>query len=369
MCNQIKILNYTRALKNHARVLVENSPNLVLYLTADAEVEYVNPVLPAVTGYTKSELITEGLGVIFGEEMLAKIKEKLIPEALRGEKVRHEVVITRKSGEKRTLLFTMFQIGKSNLGIITEDLTDLITAKERAEHSSRAKSEFLSRMNHEMLTPMNAIIGMMQIAKMQDIPDEIKEYIDEIDAASFQLLNLINDVLDVSGMEYGLFKLTDSDFSFRMLLHTLLKSAATNAHKKQLNITHNIEQSIPEIFVGDEKRLSKVIGNLLSNAIKFTPKNGEICVNARVLKEDNGIITLQVEVVDNGIGVSEEQQGVLFDIFEQVDGSNTRKHGGIGIGLPLSKRIVEMMGGNIWVESELGKGAKFIFTCNMRKVI
>jgi len=148
-----------------------------------------------------------------------------------------------------------------------------------------------------------------------------------------------------------------------------LKSAATNAHKKQLNITHNIEQSIPEIFVGDEKRLSKVIGNLLSNAIKFTLENGEICVNARVLKEDNGIITLQVEVVDNGIGVSEEQQGVLFDIFEQADGSNTRKHGGIGIGLPLSKRIVEMMGGNIWVESELGKGAKFIFTCNMRKAI
>jgi len=357
------------SLKSHVRLLVENSPNLVLYLTAGAEVEYANSVLPAVTGYTESELITEGLGAIFGKEALAKIKEKHIPEALREGKVRFESAIIHKSGEIRLLLVTMFQTGKNSLGVITEDLTELLNAKARAEHSSRAKSEFLSRMNHEMLTPLSAITGMVQIAKLQDTPDELKEYLDNIDTASRHLLNLVNDVLDVSGAGCGLLKLADSDFSFRVLLHTLLKEAASFSCSlnKQHNITHNIDQSIPEILMGDEKRFSKVIANLLSNAAKFTPENGEICVNASVLKENNEIITLQVEVVDSGLGVSKEQQGVLFEMFEQADGSATRKHGGIGIGLPLSKRIVERMGGEIWVESELGKGAKFIFTCNMRK--
>jgi signal transduction histidine kinase len=245
---------------------------------------------------------------------------------------------------------------------------DLIAAKEQAEHLSRAKSEFLSRMSHEMLTPMNAIMGMMQIVMMRSLPDHIKESMDEMDTASQNLLKLINDVLDVSGMEYGSFTLSESVFDFNEMVRDVLQELGYNASAKHQTFYSSIAPEIPASLTGDEKRLKQVIFNLLGNAVKFTPEHGEIDFKARVLNEDNEMITLQIEVDDNGIGISDEQKNSLFDIFEQVDGGYKRKHGGIGIGLALSKRIIEMMDGNIWVESELKQGAKFIFTCKLKKV-
>jgi len=147
----------------------------------------------------------------------------------------------------------------------------------------------------------------------------------------------------------------------------ILQTARYNASEKQQTINFKIDPTIPESMIGDEKRLKQVAANLLANAIKFTPEQGEIVFEIRVINSDKGIITLQVTVADNGIGISKEQQDKLFVIFEQVDGSLTRRYGGIGIGLALSKRIIEMMGGKIWVESELDKGAAFHFTCKLQK--
>ena len=255
-----------------------------------------------------------------------------------------------------------------DLNVVLKLQTDLIAAKEQAEHSSRAKSEFLARMSHEMRTPMNAIIGLMQVIKITDIStDDVKEYLNEIDIASRQLLDLINDVLDISGMEHGAFKLSDSVFDVGTMVQDIMQATNYIASQKQQTLNFNVDPTIPASLTGDGKHLKQVITALLANAVKFTSKQGEICFAARVLKEDDGIITLQIEVSDNGIGISKEQQDKLFDLFEQVDGSNTRKYGGIGIGLPLSKRIVEMMGGSMWVESEVGKGAKFCFTCKLAK--
>ena len=361
--------------------LVENSPNFILYITDDMIVEYVNPAISAVIGYTQDELIKKGLGVIFSRETLADIREKYIPNAMRGETALFEINVTRKDGEKRILRVSIVQTGKNNLGIITGDLTEirelesgLIAAKEQAEyskelaeHSSRAKSEFLSRMSHEMRTPMNAIIGMMQISKMRGVPDNIKRYFDEMDNASKHLLRLIDDVLDISGMEYGVFKLSDEVFDISATFSEALETAKYNAALKKQIFTSNLEPPMPTTLKGDGKRLKQVVSNLLANAVKYTPEQGEICFDARVLDQNDEVVTLQIEVADNGIGISEEQQNGLFDIFEQADGSHTRKHGGIGIGLALSKRIVEMMNGKIWVESELGNGAKFTFTCDLQK--
>ena len=354
--------------------IVEHSPNLTLYITAQATVEYVSPAVVAVTGYTKHEFMAGGLGIIFGETTLTEIKDKHIPKAMSGETVVFEIDITRKDGNKHILMVSIVRTGKNNLSIITNDLTEirelekgLIVAKEQAEHSSRAKSEFLARMSHEMLTPMNGIMGMMQIIQMRGIPDSAKENFDKMNTASRQLLKLINDVLDIAGMEYGISKLTDSIFDFKALVQEVSQEAGYNASIKQQSLNFNIDPAIPCSLTGDKKRLTQVIANLLANAVKFTPEKGEISFDARVLNEDNGVVTLQIEVCDNGIGITKEQQNKLFNIFEQVDGGNTRKQGGIGIGLALSKRIIEMMNGNIWVESELSKGSKFFFTCKLQK--
>ena len=245
---------------------------------------------------------------------------------------------------------------------------DLLAAKEQAEHLGRVKNEFLSRMSHEMKTPVNAIMGMIQVAKLRGIPENIEENMNEIDIASRKLLQLINDVLNVSGMEYGTFKLSISSFDLNEMLNDILKEVGINASAKKQILHISVDPLIPTPLMGDENCLKQVVVNLLGNAVKFTPERGEIDFKARLLSDDDEKVMLQIEITDNGIGISKEQKGRIFDYFEQIDGGNTRKHGGIGIGLALSKRIVEMMDGSIWVESELKKGSKFIFTCTLQKV-
>jgi len=245
--------------------------------------------------------------------------------------------------------------------------TRTLAAKEEVEYLSRVKSEFLARMSHEMRTPMNAIIGMMQVVKMRGIQDNLKDYFSKIEDASHQMMRLIDDALDISGMEYGILKLSDSVFDFNTMIEALTHEIGFNASQKQQTLKFKVDPAIPSSLEGDAKRLKQVITALLANAVKFTPENGEICFDACMLTEKNDEITLQIKVADNGIGISKEQQKKLFKIFEQVDGSNTRKHGGIGAGLALSKHIVEMMGGSIWLESELEKGSSFFFTCKLRK--
>jgi len=244
---------------------------------------------------------------------------------------------------------------------------ELNAAKEQVEYSSRAKSEFLSRKSHEMRTPMNAIMGMTQIAKIRGIPDRVKDCIDEIDTAAGRLLQLIDDVLDISDMEYGIFKLNEAEFSFNTMFRDVLQVAGYNASEKSQKMTSEIDPAIPDPLWGDEKRLKQIITNLMANAVKYTPEHGEISFTARVHDEDDGVVTLLFEITDNGIGMSAEHQDRLFTIFEQADGGMTRKHGGIGIGLALSKRIIEMMGGTISVKSETGKGSKFTFSCKFRR--
>jgi len=259
------------------------------------------------------------------------------------------------------------------LNIIRELEAGLIAAKEQAEHnrelaehSSRAKSEFLARMSHEMLTPMNAIMGLLQLVKMKGLPAGSVDYIEDIDDNAAGLLELISDVLDISGMEYGTLKLTDEPFNVFQMFKEVLDTAKYNASKREQTVVTNIDPAIPASLIGDNKRLKQVIANLLANAVKFTGEKGEIRFDAKMLGEEDNKAKLQIFVEDNGIGISEEQQNGIFTIFEQADGSASRKHGGIGLGLALSKRIVEMMDGDIWIDSELGKGARFTFTCVLR---
>ncbi|MDR2531276.1 MAG: PAS domain-containing protein [Oscillospiraceae bacterium] len=235
-----------------------------------------------------------------------------------------------------------------------------------AQEANRSKSEFLSRMSHEMLTPMNAIIGMTQIAKKKSTTEIQSKFLDEINTASLHLLQLIKDLLDISGRKDGVFILAESAFSFSLMIENIIKETAADFAKKQQTFTYDVDPAIPASLTGDEKRLSQIIVYLLSNAIKFTSERGEIHFSACVVNEDNGAVILQIIVADNGIGIKKEHQVHIFNVFEQVDGSNTRKYGGAGLGLPMARRIVEMMGGKIWVDSDLDKGAKFTFTCKLK---
>jgi signal transduction histidine kinase/FixJ family two-component response regulator len=240
-------------------------------------------------------------------------------------------------------------------------------AIQQEESLSRAKSEFLSRMSHEMRTPMNAILGMLQVIKVSGVPDNIKNHCNTMNDAAQSLMRLINDVLDISDLGYGTFKLSDAVFDFKEMVFDVLKNMDITASKKKQILDCKVDQAIPAALSGDEKRLRQVINNILANAVKFTSEEGEIFFSAKLTGDDNGIVTIQIEVSDNGIGISKEQQDRLFSMFEQIDGSLTRGYGGIGVGLALSKRIIEMMGGTIWFESEKDKGSKFYFTCKLKK--
>ena len=250
--------------------------------------------------------------------------------------------------------------------VIAKKNVEIRDALEQAVAASRVKSEFLARMSHEMLTPMNAIIGMTQIANMSGSMDKVKSCLGKIDNASQHLVKMISNILEISGGRET-FVLNKSEFSWDAMIESILNKMNPGINKKQQKLTLDIAPSVPARLIGDEKRLTQVILNLLSNAVEFTPEHSEIWLKACVRYTENEIITLQIEVADNGPGIPAKNQANLFAIFEQVDGSFTRKHGGIGIGLPLSKYIVEMMGGKIWVQSEFGNGAKFIFTCKLNK--
>ena len=252
--------------------------------------------------------------------------------------------------------------------LILSDDTVLVQARTAAEQASEAKGEFLSRMSHEMRTPMNAIIGMTNIAKSSDDPEKKEYCLDKIQNASKHLLSVINDILDMSKIEANKFELFYKEFNFEKMLMNVTGVVNFRAEEKAQNLIVNISEEIPYKLHGDEMRLSQIITNLLSNAIKFTPAGGTITVNANLKDEHEDMCTLLVDVTDTGIGIVKEQQSKLFHPFEQSDGSVTRKYGGTGLGLSICKKIVELMGGDIWVESELGKYSKFSFTVQVKKV-
>ncbi|MDR2695179.1 MAG: response regulator, partial [Deltaproteobacteria bacterium] len=234
-------------------------------------------------------------------------------------------------------------------------------ARELAEQSTRAKSEFLARMSHEMRTPMNAVIGMATLAQGADDPARRAYCLDKIQEASQHLLGVINDILDMSTFEAGEFVLSPGECDVAGMVRHVVDALRFRIDERKLTLSVDLGGGLPATVIADEQRLAQVLSNLLANAVKFTPEHGAISLRARGIAENNGMYTLRFVVQDTGIGIAETQQQRLFVSFEQADGGLSRKFGGAGLGQAISKRIVEMMGGRIWVESELGKGSSFFF--------
>ena len=285
-------------------------------------------------------------------------------------------VVWRADGTSFPVEYRSYPVRKNNLligAVVTFiDITErrqaevaLMAAKAVAEQSNRAKSEFLANMSHELRTPLNGIIGMTDLALETPLSPVQREYLETVRISGDLLLTVINNILDFSKIETGEMNLEVIDFNLRDSLKTALMILSVRADQKGLELLCDIGPGVPEVMRGDSNRLCQVVLNLVGNAIKFTDK-GNVLLKLQVEAEDGALRMMHFVVADTGIGIAAEKLQMIFDSFSQADSSTTRKYGGTGLGLTISKHLVEKMGGKMWVESEVGRGTQFHFTAWLR---
>jgi PAS domain S-box-containing protein len=357
-------------------IAVEQSPASVVITDPRGTIEYVNSRFCQVTGYTVEEAVGRNPNLLKSGKTPPEVYRKLWKTLSSGGEWRGELLNKKKNGEEFWESASISPIKNEEDEIthfvaVKEDITErkrmeqeILTAMEKAEEATRAKSDFLANMSHEIRTPMNAVIGMSHLALKTELTTKQQDYLNKIQSSANSLLGIINDILDFSKIEAGKLDMESVEFHLDEVLGNLANLVTVKAQEKEnLEVLFATDQEVPRFLVGDPLRLGQVLINLANNAVKFT-ESGEIVVSTELLEQTATGLTITFSVRDTGIGLTRDQVGKLFQSFSQADTSTTRKFGGTGLGLTISKRLVNMMGGEIWVDSEPGQGTTFSFTAN-----
>ena len=358
---------------------IEQSPTSVVITDPDGIIEYVNPKFSEISGYSREEAVGQNPRILNSGVHPQEYFKEMWDTILAGNEWRGELCNKKKNGD---LLWESASVSPirnaegrtTHFVAVKEDITErkrmeeeLREAKQAADEANKAKGDFLANMSHEIRTPMNAVIGMTHLALKTDLTRKQQDYLNKIQSSANSLLGIINDILDFSKIEAGKLDMESVDFNLDDVMDNLANLVTVKAQEKEeLEVLFAIAGNVPRHLVGDSLRLGQVLINLTNNSVKFT-ETGEIVVSTKLVKLELDRITLQFSVSDTGIGLTKDQVGRLFQSFTQADTSTTRKYGGTGLGLTISKRLVEMMGGEIWVESEPGRGTTFSFTARFGK--
>lgn len=360
-------------------LVASHTSNSVVITDADGIVEWANDGFTKITGYTKEEIIGRRPGPLLqGPETDPEVK-KLVAQRIReGEPVSTEILNYSKSGTSYWISMEINPIRDTqgnitNFIAIQTDITSqkvyelqLKVAKKKAEEAAMAKSEFLATMSHEIRTPMNAVIGMTGLLLDSPLSDEQRDFVDTIRISGDNLLNIINDILDFSKIDAGKLDLEQQPFLLPETVEDVLDLLSSKAQAQNLELTYEADPLAPAHIISDPTRVNQVLVNLIGNAIKFT-KEGEVSLSIKETHRFRNVSQIQFSVRDTGIGIPKNKAKKLFQAFSQVDTSTTREYGGTGLGLAISSRLVQLMGGDIWVDSVPGEGSTFHFTIRVKR--
>ena len=372
-----------RDLNTYNRTLLEASLDPLVTIDADGTISDVNSATELVTGHGRQELIGTDFSNYFTEpEQASEGYQRVFKEGLVRD---YPLEIRHRDGRITAVLYnaTVYHDQSGTVRGVFAAARD-ITARKQAEQklleynhlltealqqadaANQAKSEFLANMSHELRTPMSAIIGLGYLALQTDLTSRQRDYLDKITISAEGLLRILNDLLDLSKIEAGKLDLEETTFELQPLLERMRSLVGVGAAAKGVRLILSNDSLTPDYLVGDTLRLEQILLNLMGNAVKFTP-TGEVELSVHPLADDAGRITLAFSVRDTGIGLTPEQVGGIFEAFTQADGSTTRRYGGTGLGLGICRRLVALMGGEIRVESEPGRGSTFTFTARFHQ--